>query len=1312
MRNRCLFPINPKGLQISHPVIGSIIQTHDDFEISSFPDDLTDYYVKPLVEHETETDDQNNVLITMQLKRQSPSLRTETLLLKNARHMSIVIPRDLLASDALSFFDIRLVKSYPNPIASHIIDTFEILTYLLGDGIVQSWKGKIPDDPVSKEEKDYIAKLKEYKRISLFNKAVKSRNVARRNKFEDQLLRWKNKNDAAKRKALSKKRKMNDDEAEEEDSQPENNLFEEADSLRPTEPEEEEELELPEFPKQPFLTPEDLKNLLLQDNLKLGGGAEDHMFFVEDSFGCLHSFPRVYMDIEHIFKPDENQNPQYSLLFSNEPTAYIIHFTVLDPRICILKGLKRLIAQNNDLAKERTRRARIKDENTRFSRLRGNEITNLFDRREYSAVESLVSWEQWKTNLSVACAMPESFDLLSLQLSMEDAKKTEHSYLDPFMTLNPRRLFRFGIANFSTFNFNLLVADQDLSTLEKAAWRLNMSTEFDFISAYSRGYQQSPWESVFKYDDELSIDCHIYLNPYAVVRILGEDIHHVITLNSILPNLCHGIYKENYYQNSTKTILFPPLSNADTTAIRTNNMRIANKILRGTVDKKIDLSSTICERISGFYFDCNNNIRPEHRYSSLQFIKEDIFSKAFRGLASHAPNLPDKTLKVVAFHDSIRSGFRKNGGIFPDITSEVVNCDYITSTNKSCNFFEWWNRDYLDGPNLSQLQTHTQFMFIFTTIPLQFCRGATQSMIILYGPPGTGKSFVFRPFEKYLIQGTVTPVDSVSAMAFNTGGNHDGGVAFTDDPGQDDPIFKPGAFGRRGNTIDLSGQLKTILTKGKLTRQIVDMTNGRTLGEITTSHMYLHLKLSNHQLKKNCEAAILDRSFVFYVGPSRRRGGVPQLQQQHRNIPPHQLEENSRIASIVFSRFQIFSAYMGYFISCNAITWNSLTYLWGVSIYWKKFLDVYKEIHGHTLHVTNRFGDDRIRSLIYSCVILRLWLEQTPTVNFDEAQDLGFDFQVFKDIENNKSMMVLQEDFIHALSFVDEILPHRCYIHLVRWFLRWAKQLGYDPVKSSEEQIDYWSQNPRFFWSSATTMNLGADAINAIDVNYLDFQIVGSDIESVITQMTDRVSWYYNRFFFNKGEISTQIKSIIHGDSDEGLTPEKHYTLTYRVQDGKIEPHINATCDVLKFETRGDRCHLYVLRSWLDDWVKDPRSFFRDPLYDPQERFMGSPVYSTLKHMFDFKGATTGVFALPGMNLSKIAETDEGEDDIRPYELMKIKVEPQNLTKLIAVDEEVLRRFPDNAYELPDQDGKTVIYFTPTENCETIDELSFKRAAN
>jgi hypothetical protein len=98
--------------------------------------------------------------------------------------------------------------------------------------------------------------------------------------------------------------------------------------------------------------------------------------------------------------------------------------------------------------------------------------------------------------------------------------------------------------------------------------------------------------------------------------------------------------------------------------------------------------------------------------------------------------------------------------------------------------------------------------------------------------------------------------------------------------------------------------------------------------------------------------------------------------------------------------------------------------------------------------------------------------------------------------------------------------------------------------------------------------------------------------------------------------------------------------------------------------------------------------------------------------MFDFKGATTGVFALPGMNLSKIAETDEGEDDIRPYELMKIKVEPQNLTKLIAVDEEVLRRFPDNAYELPDQDGKTVIYFTPTENCETIDELSFKRAAN
>ncbi len=139
--DRCLFPINPRGLQISHPVIGSFIQSHDDFYTRYNDDEPLTGYVAPLLDSEEQTDSEETVLITVKLRRNDISLAIETTLSKYARHISIVVPRDLLASDALTLFDIRLNKSYPNAIASHIIDTVEIVTYLLGDGIASSWRG-------------------------------------------------------------------------------------------------------------------------------------------------------------------------------------------------------------------------------------------------------------------------------------------------------------------------------------------------------------------------------------------------------------------------------------------------------------------------------------------------------------------------------------------------------------------------------------------------------------------------------------------------------------------------------------------------------------------------------------------------------------------------------------------------------------------------------------------------------------------------------------------------------------------------------------------------------------------------------------------------------------------------------------------------------------------------------------------------------------------------------------------------------------------------------------------------------------------
>jgi hypothetical protein len=423
-------------------------------------------------------------------------------------------------------------------------------------------------------------------------------------------------------------------------------------------------------------------------------------------------------------------------------------------------------------------------------------------------------------------------------------------------------------------------------------------------------------------------------------------------------------------------------------------------------------------------------------------------------------------------------------------------------------------------------------------------------------------------------------------------------------------------------------------------------------------------------------------------------------------MPISAIEKNGRAAGVIISRFQIFSAYIGYFIGCNAIRWDPLTYMWGFSVYWDKFIQCYSQLHGHSLTVSSRFSDDRLKNIAYGCVVLRVWLDQEATVGMEHDYDKGFDFNVFKTIEQNQEMVAGQDDFIHAVSYLEEMLPNRCYTHLVRWILRHLISLGYDPSKSNNEGPEYWTQNPRFFYNTAVGGMSGGQS----DVNYLDLNISEASKKEVIEKMSEMVDRSYNRFYFNRAEITSQFYAILHGDEYEGTSAERHSFQPYVLNNGILSPAARLNGDVFKIEKRGETYHAFILRSWVDDWVRDPRSFFFNSLYNPTEPFMTSPVFVTLKHMFEFKGALCGTFALPGMNLSKVAETEEKEDDIRPYELMTITVEPQNLTEYILVGDDVKTRFPANIIEMPGPDGNYKAYFEPTEDCPTIDTLSYMRA--
>lgn len=1335
-RRRSIFPINLDQNFVSHPVIGDIIQRVEDFAWTPLDEAApsSPEFLSPIYQPVASSSNEKPIMCLARIE----NMVTDLWLHQNARRCSVVVPRELLTSDATTLFDIRLSKNAPIPMAKNILNTLQMLLFLLGDGIDYTWRGKTKHDPLNDpDEKAYHDRLKEIQKMIRENTDRDNRNAKKLTRYNEELKKWKDSMKKKKKKKAQKRKNPEDEDEEEQDEEPDEEM--------PTPPVAEEAHVIPEAPHPPYAKEEELKTLYSFAGFTLSGGPDEHKFTVQKTGEPYPvSYDRVYLDIEHVFDNAKMEGRhQTTHLMSGEPMAYILHFTVLDPRISILKGLSRLINKNVLIRDERNRKARLRTENVLTSN--GSAVQDedlvVYNAREHSFVNSITSWPQWRDCIAHASSRADLVERKASTLAIISAQETEMSYLDPFSTLNPRTLLAFHSPEH--FEFERLVPKNAGSTLQSAAKNFITSTDFDFKNNYTSNMswvQETEYLLTYKLSEHIiASNCNnvqlpltttklvyrAYKNPYNVVRISGRDLHHMITLDSILPNYMKGITKGNFYSLSTLVNPFPYDADA-ACEIRTHNETNGERLAKGGADARIASHLTICETIFNRYFETSKTLKPVYQNLAEAGLLDELFRISIRGLANHAPNLPRGLKTIVQYHDDLRpanSYQYSAGGIFPMFKPAFEHYPGLNRfkcpTDKFC---DWFSRYYCEGPALSISHLHSLCMFFLFTTPLQFQRTETQSMILVMGPPGNGKTTLLeRIFEDNGIPGILRRVDSNSEMAFNTGTNHDGGIQFTDDAGHSDPVFSNTAFGRaKAGGLDQSSQFKTRLTHGELTRQVTQMTqNGaRVSMELTTSSKVLFVKLTNFQVMWNCEDAILDRSYVFFAPSSRRIGGFEDRVQEATNTSQSNIAANKRALNIMVTRFQIFSAYVGYFIGCGAMLWTPSIHYWTFYIYWNRFLTVYKEIHGRDIVISSRFSSDRLLAIVYSCVLMRIWVEEgydetTSTVGLLGNEDKGFSFSVFKNIVEENRMVVRQEDFIRAMSFTDEMAPHRCYTYIVKWLLRYMQKLGYDAVKSNLGEGEYWKEIPNFFLKGVADGFSGTTLEECqSDVNYLDLKLPIGTRDEICTQLAETIYADYQRFFLDFQEVERYLKQHFISPHSDNKAAHGHVTPVYRVVDN--EPMIaipSMPMKIFKYVKVGEKFRLVILRAWVDDWMRDERSYFRNPKYNEEEDFITSPVFATLKHMWNFAGATPGPYILPGMNLGHLNETSTTYDDIRPYEMMSITVAPPDANAArVRVGSSCADSFPEMCTRFTKPNGKPDAYFDPDDPEMTLDKFAALRA--
>jgi len=527
-------------------------------------------------------------------------------------------------------------------------------------------------------------------------------------------------------------------------------------------------------------------------------------------FTIVHGHHKVLVDRYHIdiqMVYDDNNNLQ----------AYFIRFVIIDPRIDLVRGLKRLIQRNNNVEEKRYMSRKTKNYETICEMeeidIRDDCTLNFKQFDLYSSIQDLQE-------------LVQIYHAITGDIKYSPAKNAiydmpAHHYYDPVIALDPARLFNTDESNEMVYKFSI-----------KPPNDVNVWSQNDFEQYVTTVYLKQNYEVQF-YNEELcdanNIDIKSFLDPNVEIPIVDVTTHANIQgyeiLNCIVYlNMCIYEDPENVYRINCNNIgsirflsmLLPDLNPYDHQSdtqyingdenwrhyiqplyihIRNNQKMLDVEQFISQTDVLNMVTSYACDFITKKYF--NNEPGPKI-YHNLQpgVYQNDkveearlkvIMRESYESLSATNYLLPEALREVMKYISDLKDPLTGETKLFIDLyntkfkeTGETGLDHYENLTplgNFLANFNEKVLKEHLDVFQNFHLYMPS-IMFMVNRTHLQF---GMQPCGVIKGEKATGKSNVSKNCKNLLLPGTIIKVESSSKESFSSKGQKAPGCYYSDE---------------------------------------------------------------------------------------------------------------------------------------------------------------------------------------------------------------------------------------------------------------------------------------------------------------------------------------------------------------------------------------------------------------------------------------------------------------------------------------------------------------------------------------------------
>ncbi len=993
-------------------------------------------------------------------------------------------------------------------------------------------------------------------------------------------------------------------------------------------------------------------------------GEYDHPFYFtiehtnpENGEKTTITMDRYLWDEEIIDEDDDDSIPNDRPFKFARPVMSLIHVWIIDPRLSITRGLSRIIRRNTR-ASLLSKRAKLPTNINGTSKVDDSALCH-YNPRHFNHYFALTSWATWSNILATLSTQFENFQNSFGQVVDRKGLYKNGSIMDPCISLNGNRLF---VNNPLRYQYNSLIGDDLARSLawtdEKFYERIGKNwinrtksvvflsrDDFNKVGVEPFDEFSSSSANALVIEDDKDIDVYekfeveqvppsyelkifIYPNCNRVVRPNKICIGSYKTPSRVFPFLMTRRFIRMGTLNSTKNVPFPPLDSVTFVKWQSLLNRVISQLSNPTVSSVYESAVIPSDVILRRYF-CEPTPSPD----TSKFIDEDkptsslrrfeVFTNMWDTLRSSNCRHPTALRSVLKYLESRPHG----SSIFPDMYASRANGGFGFKYYGNLSIYSNWMVNYIqryvEGEPFQCFMHHKNIIMIIYAFASQY-RGkyGYQPTFILYGPATETKTHSVNGYIVHGIPDTIHAQDSASLCANSSTNGDDGKFTYQDDVTKMHPLLSPDSA--------ISGPYKTAITAGKTTRNVLNLgQNGSRLNlPIVTSCRGVTVMASNLPYSAMPDFTRTRCTPLYaYTDPKFKRTETVTLDDGN-----HESEFGQ-----ILKAYQSFCALLGSFVACGAIVYDFKKYPRCATTLITHINKILKHQYIDCGVMDERLRQDKIKSLLYSIAVHRVWVQICSGVWRDLCPVLSpnapLSMDTFIAIHHFGLLTNTEEDAYVTCSFLEDVFPFAGKTTLTLFLLRACRKQGYTPGMTPDEFTKltcfYESYVPEPGVAEGFNYGAGGGGVRRTDYELIDTGIIAYD----------------NNFNFDSSVAEIIHQEFPHISTDElkiAIVDLKGQVHTFKClikDDGFNQYHFeheaNGSSKILRAIKipNTEQKRLFVLRSWVDQFTNE-EGFFNQPQSMTDPRFLSSPMENAIvRSMYD--GQDRRDYVLPGMNCAR-----------------------------------------------------------------------------